>query len=116
VSECGIKGGYAGMECVLEAEHGGDHMDFLERTWDEAGTAVVAPSIDPDKITVAIATGIAEDPINDRWDETGTVTIEGVEIDWWMGEENLWFYNSGDTGEDTIKRFMVDRTISVWAV
>lgn len=111
---CAVKGGYAGQECVLDPEHEGDHKDFLDRTWDETGIAKTVPSVDPAKITIAIATRIAEDPIHDRWDETGTVTIEGVEIDWWMDEENLWFYNSGDTGEDTIKRFSVDRTVSVW--
>lgn len=43
--------------------------------------------------------------------EQGSLNIDGENVDWWSDGSAVWFYEPGKHGEDTIKRYDVQKKV-----
>lgn len=112
MSACGIRGGYAEWDCVLDKGHEGAHADGIGRTFNNAAPWV--PVIDAKKITIRCA-----EDIIDGYRDDGEIEIDGVRVAFYrdpFDKEFVWFFNPGDDIEEPddgriIARFEVERTV-----
>lgn len=60
-----------------------------------------------------ITTWHAEHVLRDasRRNDQGTIVIDGTNVDWWSDGRDVWFYEPGKSGTDTIKRYTTRMTV-----
>jgi hypothetical protein len=46
-------------------------------------------------------------PAIQAWERQGTTYINGKPYDYWANHEEIWFYEPGNDGENTVARFSV---------